>query len=80
MRMPDEHSLVPADFALMEERFSEETVEYHNLPSLTGVAFAKTPRFGQRIAHLLQRLDAVLFNQFPVMRRFVWVAVVRLRV
>lgn len=79
MRTPDEHPLVPADFDLMRDAFTEVTVEYHNFLSLAGVVARRIPVIGARLTQSLQRADQMLFHRISPSRRLAWVAVIRLR-
>jgi SAM-dependent methyltransferase len=79
MRTPDEHPLLPADFAQMGERFASVTVEYHNFLALVGVVLRRIPRIGQPLVGLLQRGDRALFDRFPRSRALAWVAVVHIQ-
>ena len=79
MRTPDEHPLVDHDFDRMEQRFDSVDVECFNLVALAGVPFRRLPG-GRRIVEVLHAADRWIFARVPPLRRWAWIAVIRLQV
>jgi SAM-dependent methyltransferase len=79
MRTPDEHPLLEADFRRMRQQFQHVDIECFNLLALAGVPLRRAPG-GRRLVAGLHAVDRWLFNRIPPLRRWAWVAVIRLQV
>lgn len=71
-RTPDEHPLVPADFAIMAKHLNLIDVRYYGLSTLAAVPLRKT-RLGKTLLRVGGRVDRALFT-LPGVHRLAWYA------
>lgn len=73
-RTPDEHPLVPKDFAIMGKYFKTVEIEYYGLSTLATVPF-RNRKGAQRSFNIARKIDKVLFAM-PGVKNIAWFALI----
>jgi SAM-dependent methyltransferase len=76
-RTPDEHPLLPKDFAVMHKYFPHVDVEFFGLTSLLAMPF-RTAAFGKSLRNTLAALDKGMLS-IPGLRMFAWYSLLIMR-
>lgn len=69
-RTPDEHPLLPSDFAIMRRYFKSIDVEYYGLVTLAAVPF-RSSKFGSGLLSFCKKVDQTLFK-IPGFKWLAW--------
>lgn len=77
LRTDDEHPLLMSDISAARAYFTRVESEHFALLSLAAVAASGRPAFA-RLSAGLQRADRAMFAAFPPLRRWSWMAVLKL--
>ena len=77
MRSQDEHPLCAEDLGILAEFFGNVEIRYFHLLSLAAALLRNKPGF-VRVLNGLNRVDQVLFDHLPFLRRQAWIAVISL--
>ena len=77
LRTEDEHPLLMMDIAAAREYFTTVESEHFALLSLAAMAVRDRPVFA-RVSDALQRVDRAMFRVVPPLRRWSWMAVLKL--
>ncbi len=72
-RTPDEHPLLPKDFALIAKHFKSVEIRYYGLSTLAAVPFRRR-KLGDRALHVARRIDKALFK-VPGVKHLAWFVV-----
>ncbi len=76
-RTPDEHPLLPRDFAIMRRHFSYVEVQFFGLCTLGAVPFRNRP-FGNALRHFFRAVDSAILH-VPGIRHIGWYTLTMLR-
>jgi len=77
LRTVDEHPLRVSDLELAKRYFSDASFAYFHLTSLVALPLRRQRAF-PAVASALERADQALFSGIPYLRRYAWMAVLRL--
>jgi len=77
-RTPDEHPLLMADMALVGRHFERLDTTFFSLTPLLTLPLARA-RGSRRLLDRLERVDRVLFQRVPRLRRLAWIVVLELQ-
>jgi len=74
LRTDDEHPLLMKDIDLAEKYFRNIDIDYYHLTSMTASLFGKTS-LKDFVLNSLNRLDNMLLNNIPLLRKHAWICV-----
>ena len=77
MRSQDEHPLRAGDLGILAEFFGSVEIRYYHLLSLAAAFLRNKPGFA-RVLNILNRVDQVLFEYLPFLRKQAWIVVISL--